>query len=59
MESFARQNPKQNTNVPIKKTVKIHKRDIERDARVSGEPFVNIKGKHIPPRETGPDCRYV
>ncbi|KAK9696750.1 Integrase zinc binding domain [Popillia japonica] len=59
MESFARQNPKQNTNVPIKKTVKIHKREIERDARVSGEPFVNIKGKHIPPRETGPDCRCV
>ncbi|KAK9710177.1 hypothetical protein QE152_g26192 [Popillia japonica] len=47
MESFARQNPRQNTNVPLKKTVKIHKRDIERDARVSGEPFVNIKGKQF------------
>ena len=34
-----------------------YKRDIIKEARVKGLPYINYRGKHIPGRTPGEDCR--
>lgn len=51
-----RQNPANNTEIPIRKP-KQNKKVLAQKARVSGEPFINTRGVVKPARVSGPDCK--
>lgn len=53
---YKRQNPANNTEIPIRKP-KQNKKVLAQKARVSGEPFINTRGVVKPARVSGPDCK--
>lgn len=53
---YKRQNPANNTDIPIRKP-KQNKKILAQTARVNGKSFINTRGVVKPARVSGPDCK--